>query len=43
MPMPEFMVGYVIGFGSVVITMILSAVLFPRKIDEKSKDDEEGQ
>lgn len=43
MPMPEFMVGYAFGFGSVVFGMILTALLFPRKKDGDCKDDEKSQ
>lgn len=45
MPMPEFIAGYVCGFGSVVFGMILTALLFPNKDkdDGANKDDKESQ
>ena len=43
MPMPEFIAGYICGYGSVVIAIILTGVIFLRKKDGNGKDDEKSK
>lgn len=43
MPMPEFIAGYICGYGSVVFAMLLSTLLFWNKKDGVNKDDEKSQ
>ena len=43
MPMPEFIAGYLCGYGSVVIAVILTGLLFVRKKDGNTEDSEKSQ